>query len=83
VCGGEVPYAVDLAPKNQKHPRPRAPERRVAATHSSADSGEEPYHDGQSSREAPGWRGGPKTRRSTTQEVHEQKQPPTTTWRQP
>jgi len=78
VCGGEVLYAADLAPKNQKHPRPRAPERREVATRSRVDGGEEPDHDGESSREACGRRGGPKTRRSTTQEAHEQKQPPTT-----
>jgi hypothetical protein len=78
VCGGEVPYAADLAPKNQKHPWPRAPERSVVATSNSADSREEPDHDG----EARGRRGGPKTRRSTTQEGHEQKQPPTTARRQ-
>jgi hypothetical protein len=82
VCGGEVPYTADLAPKNQKHPRPRAPERHEAATRSRADGGEESNHDGESSGEARGRRGGPKTRRSTTQEAHEQKQPPTTARRQ-
>jgi hypothetical protein len=83
VCAGEIPYAADLAPKKQKHPRPRGSERCVAATRSSVDSGEEPDHDGESSGEARGRRGGPKTRRSTTQEAHEQKQPPTTARRQP
>jgi len=83
VCAREVPYTADLAPKKQKHPWPLAPERRVAATRSSADGGEESDHDGESSGEVRGRQGGPKTRRSTTQEVHEQKQPPTTARRQP
>jgi hypothetical protein len=71
MCGGEVPNAADIAPKNQKHPRPHVLERRVVATCSNTDGGEEPEHDGESFGEARARRGGPKTRRSTTQEAHE------------
>jgi hypothetical protein len=69
----EVPKSVDLAPKNQKLPRPRALERHMAATRNCADSWEELDHDEESPGEACAQRGGPKTRRSTTQDAKEPK----------
>jgi hypothetical protein len=42
VRGGKDPNAVDLTPKLPDRTRPRAPERRVAATRGRPDGGEEP-----------------------------------------
>lgn len=67
----EKKSGVDLASKIQKLPRPRAPERRVTATCSNADGGEELDHVGESFGEARAQVGGPKHRRFTTQEAQE------------